>query len=120
MPDPDARTQRILDEIRVIPKGFVRAYWDLDPQAPRNVGRILATTHHDPVPWQRVVRADGSIPKGERQAELLRRERVPMRGARVDLPQARYPASLAPPSPRPRGNRPSPPRSRRWPRLTRR
>ncbi len=92
MPDPDARTLRILDEVRVIPAGFVRAYSDVDPSAPRQVGRVLATTHEE-VPWHRVVRADGSVPMGERQAELLRRERVPMRGARVDLAQARYPAS---------------------------
>ena len=92
MPDADARTQRIMDQVRAIPKGFVRAYSDVDPSAPRLVGRILATTHADDLPWHRVVRADGSVPMGERQAALLRAERVPMRGARVDLPQARYPA----------------------------
>ena len=97
MPD-DPRTDRILDAIRAIPKGFVRAYSDVDPAAPRLVGRILATTDAD-VPWWRMVRADGSVPKGAHQLDLLRRERVPMRGARVDMPAARYPA--APPGPRP-------------------
>lgn len=92
MPDADERTRRVLDEVRAIPRGFVRAYSDVDPAAPRLVGRILATTGAD-VPWHRVVRADGSVPMGARQAELLRAERVPMRGARVDLAQARYPAS---------------------------
>ena len=85
------RTARILAGVRAIPAGFVRAYSDIDPGAPRLVGRVLATTPED-VPWHRVVRADGSVPKGERQLERLRRERVPMRGARVDLPLARYPA----------------------------
>jgi len=49
---------------------------------------VLATTNQD-VPWFRVVRADGSIPKGERQRELLLRDGVPMRGDRVDLDRAR-------------------------------
>jgi len=66
----------------------VQTYGDIDSKAPRLVGRILATTHQD-LPWYRVVRADGSIPKGKVQAELLRREGVPMRGDRVDLDQAR-------------------------------
>lgn len=77
--------------MRAIPPGFVRAYSDIDPAAPRLVGRVLATTTEE-VPWHRVVRADGSVPKGERQLEHLRRERVPMIGDRVDLPRARYPA----------------------------
>jgi methylated-DNA-protein-cysteine methyltransferase related protein len=38
-----------------------------------------------------VVRADGSIPKGAHQRELLVREGVPMRGDRVDLKVARVP-----------------------------
>jgi DNA-3-methyladenine glycosylase II len=86
------REDRILDGVRAIPKGFVRAYSDVDGAAPRLVGRILAGTDAD-VPWWRVVRADGSVPKGERQLELLRRERVPMNGLRVDMSAARYPAS---------------------------
>jgi DNA-3-methyladenine glycosylase II len=104
MADADARAERILDQVRVIPKGFVRAYSDVDPSAPRLVGRVLATVHDD-VPWHRVVRADGSVPMGERQLELLRAERVPMRGARVDLSQARYPPG--PPAGPPPAVRPS-------------
>lgn len=92
---PGARADRILAEVRAIPKGFVRAYSDIDPAAPRLVGRVLAGTG-DEVPWHRVVRADGSVPKGERQRERLRRERVPMDGGRVDLLRARYPPSPPP------------------------
>ena len=95
MPDGDPRAARILDEVRAIPRGFVRAYSDVEPGAPRVVGRVLATTNEE-VPWHRVVRADGSAPKGEPQLALLRKERVPMRGNRVDMAQARYPA--APPA----------------------
>jgi methylated-DNA-protein-cysteine methyltransferase-like protein len=57
-------------------------------RAPRLVGRVLATTHQG-LPWHRVVRADGSIPKGQRQRELLLEEGVPMRGDKVDLDRAR-------------------------------
>ena len=79
--------------IRAIPAGFVRTYGDLDPKAPRLVGRILATTQED-LPWHRVVRADGSIPMGARQRRLLLQEGVPMRGDRVDLRQARLPSGI--------------------------
>jgi alkylated DNA nucleotide flippase Atl1 len=48
------------------------------------VGFVLATTH-EAVPWHRIVRADGSLPKGENQRALLARERVPFRGDRVDM-----------------------------------
>ena len=65
----DARVAGIIDRIRDIPKGSVQAYSDIDPAAPRLVGRVLATTHED-LPWHRVVRADGSIPKGRRQRDL--------------------------------------------------
>ena len=84
------RAARILAGVRAIPEGFVRTYGDLDPGAPRLVGRILAETD-ELVPWQRVVRADGTLPKGERQRALLRDEGVPLRGDRVDLAQARLP-----------------------------
>ncbi len=78
----------IVQRIRSIPKGNVQSYGGIDPGAPRLVGRVLATTHRD-LPWHRVVRADGSIPQGERQRELLRREGVAMRGDRVDMKRAR-------------------------------
>ena len=74
----------IIERIRSIPPGSARAYSDIDPEAPRLVGRVLATTHQD-LPWHRVVRADGSIPKGKRQRDLLVKEGVPMRGDRVDI-----------------------------------
>jgi alkylated DNA nucleotide flippase Atl1 len=78
----------IVERIRRIPKGSVQTYGGIDPQAPRLVGRVLATTHQN-LPWHRVVRADGSIPRGQRQRELLLKEGVAMRGDRVDLKRAR-------------------------------
>jgi methylated-DNA-protein-cysteine methyltransferase related protein len=90
------RIAGIVASIRQIPMGSVRTYGEIDPEAPRLVGRVLATTHED-LPWQRVIRADGSIPKGQRQRELLLAEGVPMRAERVDLFRARLdlPASVA-------------------------
>ena len=78
----------IIERIRDIPQGQVQTYGDIDPVAPRLVGRVLATTHDD-LPWFRVVRADGTIPKGQRQRDLLIQDGVPMRGDRVDLDRAR-------------------------------
>jgi alkylated DNA nucleotide flippase Atl1 len=87
------RTERIVSRVREIPAGFVRTYGDIDPHAPRFVGHVLATTHDD-LPWHRVVRADGRIPRGEKQRELLLKEGVRMRGDRVDLRDARLPREV--------------------------
>ena len=84
-----------MKRVRAIPVGFVRTYGDIDPGAPRLVGHVLATVH-DGLPWHRVVRADGSLPQGEVQRELLLAEGVPMRGDRVDLRQARLPPDVSP------------------------
>jgi methylated-DNA-protein-cysteine methyltransferase-like protein len=88
----ESRAERIVERVRAIPEGYVRTYGDIDPGAPRLVGRVLSTIHD--LPWHRVVRADGTIPKGERQRELLLAEGIPMRGARVDLKEARFPPEL--------------------------
>ena len=74
----------MLDRVRAIPVGFVRAYGDVSPGAPRVAGAVLATCDDPAVPWWRVVRADGSLAKGDRQRALLEAEGVPFRGARVD------------------------------------
>lgn len=89
-----ARRARILARIRAIPEGFVQTYGDVDPAAPRLVGRVLSTHEADDLPWHRVVRADGSVAKGRRQLTLLRREGVPIRSGRVDLRVARLPRAL--------------------------
>jgi alkylated DNA nucleotide flippase Atl1 len=87
------RRERIVAAVRSIPEGFVRTYGDIEPGAPRVVGQVLSSTHD--LPWQRVVRSDGSIPQGRRQRELLLREGIPMRGDRVDLRLARLPPELS-------------------------
>jgi methylated-DNA-protein-cysteine methyltransferase related protein len=87
------RRERIVAAVRSIPEGFVRTYCDIEPGAPRLVGQVLSSTHD--LPWQRVVRSDGSIPQGRRQRELLLREGTPMHGDRVDLRLARLPPELS-------------------------
>src|SRR5690349_17859903 len=76
--DHEARVAEILDRIRDIPPGHVQTYGDIDPAAPRLVGRVLASTHEDGLPWFRVVRSDGSVAKGAHQLELLRKDGVPL------------------------------------------
>jgi alkylated DNA nucleotide flippase Atl1 len=78
--------------VRAIPVGFVRTYGDISPGAPRVAGAVLHACHDAAVPWQRVVRADGSLAKGDRQRRLLEAEGVPFRGSRVDMRVARLPA----------------------------
>jgi alkylated DNA nucleotide flippase Atl1 len=85
------RTERVLARIRDTPPGFVRAYGDVSPGAPRFAGTVLAACDDPGVPWHRIVRADGSLAKGDRQRRLLEAEGVPFRGDRVDMRTARLP-----------------------------
>ena len=89
--DDTPRAQQVLERVRAIPPGFVRTYGDISPGAPRFAGTVLSGTHADDLPWHRVVRADGSLAKGERQRALLEEEGIPFRGDRVDMRAARLP-----------------------------
>ncbi|HUN79572.1 MAG TPA: MGMT family protein [Solirubrobacteraceae bacterium] len=80
----DAR-EVILARVRAIPAGFVRTYGDVSPGAPRVAGHVLSQSNDRDAPWHRVVRADGTLAKGERQRRLLEAEGVPFRGDRVQL-----------------------------------
>ena len=86
-----SRADRVLQRIRAVPPGFVRAYGDVSPGAPRFAGSVLAACDDPDVPWHRIVRADGSRAKGRRQRDLLEAEGVPFRGDRVDMRLARIP-----------------------------
>jgi alkylated DNA nucleotide flippase Atl1 len=81
----------VLARVRAIPPGFVRTYGDLSPGAPRFAGAVLSGNDDPDVPWHRVVRADGSLAKGDRQRALLEAEGIPFRGDRVDMRAARLP-----------------------------
>ena len=83
-----SREARVLDRIRNTPEGFVRAYGDVSPGAPRFAGTVLSGNDDPTLPWWRIVRADGSLAKGERQRALLAAEGVPFVDGRVDLEEA--------------------------------
>jgi methylated-DNA-protein-cysteine methyltransferase related protein len=88
----EQRAAEVLRRVRSVPEGRVTTYGDLTPGAPRFAGAVLSATDED-VPWQRIVRADGSLAKGERQRRLLVAEGVPFRGERVDMREAWVPVS---------------------------
>jgi alkylated DNA nucleotide flippase Atl1 len=85
------RARRVIELVKDVPEGFVRTYGDLEPGAPRFAGTVLAHHSEPDVPWHRIVRADGSLAKGERQRRLLEAEGVPFRGGRVDMRVVRLP-----------------------------
>lgn len=85
------RARQILDRVRATPPGFVRTYGDVSPGAPRFAGTVLHGCDDRGVPWHRIVRADGSLAKGDRQRVLLEAEGVPFRRGRVDMRVARLP-----------------------------
>ena len=89
------RANDVLRRIKLVPPGFVTTYGDVSPGAPRFAGMVLADCDDPKVPWQRVVRADGSLAKGERQRRLLEAEGVPFAGERVDMSAAWFPADAA-------------------------
>jgi methylated-DNA-protein-cysteine methyltransferase related protein len=88
--NPD-RVKGVLDRIRRVPAGLVTTYGDLSPSAPRFAGQVLSECHDPDIPWQRVVRADGSLAKGDEQRRLLEAEGVPFKGKRVDMDAAWVP-----------------------------
>jgi methylated-DNA-protein-cysteine methyltransferase related protein len=87
----EERAAEVLRRVRSVPEGRVTTYGDLSPGAPRFAGAVLSECRDPSVPWQRIVRADGSLAKGERQRRLLEAEGVPFRGERVDMREAWVP-----------------------------
>jgi methylated-DNA-protein-cysteine methyltransferase-like protein len=88
----ESRELDVIGSVREIPAGFVRTYGDVSPGAPRFAGTVLFECDDPDLPWWRVVRADGSLAKGDRQRRQLIAEGVPFRGARVDMRAARLPS----------------------------
>ncbi|KJS58356.1 MGMT family protein [Streptomyces rubellomurinus] len=99
----------VLDLTERIPPGRVMTYGDvaeyLGQGGPRQVGRVMAL-YGGPVPWWRVIRADGRLLPGHEQRALARyrAEGTPLRERtdppRVDLRRARWdgrPTSAKPP-----------------------
>src|SRR3954468_18058102 len=86
-----ASAEEVLRRVRSVPRGRVTTYGDLSPGAPRFAGAVLSECHDASVPWHRVVRADGSLAKGDRQRRLLEAEGGPFRGERGDMGAGRLP-----------------------------
>jgi len=91
-----SREFEVLERVRSIPEGFVSTYGDVSPGAPRFAGTVLFQADDPDLPWWRVVRADGSLAKGDRQRALLRAEGAPFLSARVDMGSARLPGEAEP------------------------
>jgi methylated-DNA-protein-cysteine methyltransferase related protein len=87
----EQRAEEVLRRVRLVPEGRVTTYGDLSPGAPRFAGTVLSECDEPDVPWHRIVRADGSLAKGERQRRLLDAEGVPFSGERVDMREAWVP-----------------------------
>jgi methylated-DNA-protein-cysteine methyltransferase related protein len=87
----ERRAAEVLRRVRSVPEGRVTTYGDLSPAAPRFAGSVLSECDEPDVPWHRIVRADGSLAKGDRQRRLLDDEGVPFRGERVDMREAWVP-----------------------------
>ena len=88
--DRDEYVERVLRCVERIPRGRVTTYGaiaDVVGSGPRQVGSVMAR-EGGPVPWWRVVRADGSLPpshQGEARERYLE-EGTPLRPTgRIDL-----------------------------------
>jgi methylated-DNA-protein-cysteine methyltransferase-like protein len=76
---------RIYDVVRHIPSGRVATYGQVaavvgPSVTAQQVGEAMAALRHDqvepPVPWQRVINAQGKVSTGPRQQQLLEQEGV--------------------------------------------
>lgn len=92
--DPEEYVERVLAVVEQIPRGRVSTYGAIADQVgsggPRKVGRVMSQ-YGGPVPWWRVVRADGSLPPshGDEARAAYLDEGTPLRpSGRVDMPQA--------------------------------
>ena len=99
-PDPEEYAEAVLSCVEEVPRGRVTTYGAIAEHVglrlggggPRQVGSVLAA-HGGPVPWWRVVRADGSLPASHndeaRQHYLA--EGTPLRpSGAVDIKAARW------------------------------
>ncbi|KXK63548.1 cysteine methyltransferase [Micromonospora rosaria] len=94
---PEEYVEAVLDLVERIPPGRVMSYGAVaDALADRSgrnsarlVGSIMAR-YGSAVPWHRVVTSAGRLPPGHevRARALLRAERTPLRGDRVDIAAA--------------------------------
>lgn len=89
--------EAVLSIVEAVPRGRVTTYGaiaDVVGSGPRLVGNVMAR-HGGPVPWWRVVRADGSLPPSHQDEarQLYLEEGTPLRrsGTAVDIVEAFWP-----------------------------
>jgi alkylated DNA nucleotide flippase Atl1 len=93
--DRDAYVEAVLSLVERVPPGRVTTYGAVADAVglggPRQVGSVMAT-YGGPVPWWRVVRADGSLPPShDRAREHYLAEGTPLRpSGRVDMAKAAW------------------------------
>ena len=103
--DPEEYVEHVLSCVERVPRGRVTTYGAiaevvgavLGGGGPRQVGSILSA-HGGPVPWWRVVRADGSLPSSHQGEARLRylEEGTPLRASgNVDIKQALFRPELS-------------------------
>ena len=91
--DPEEYVESVLAIVEAIPRGRVTSYGaiaEVVGGGPRRVGSVMAQ-HGGPVPWWRVVRADGSLPPSHHDQARQRylEEGTPLRpGGGVDMTHA--------------------------------
>jgi methylated-DNA-protein-cysteine methyltransferase related protein len=95
----DEYVEEVLKVVESIPAGRVMSYGAIAEYVRERLGRGTArqvgtvmSRYGGPVPWHRVVAADGRLVPGH-EAEATRRHRregTPMRGAKVDIATAAW------------------------------
>ena len=92
--DREEYVEAVLSVVERVPAGRVTTYGaiaeHLGSGGPRRVGNVLAQ-HGGPVPWWRVVRADGSLPRshGDEARQAYLAEGTPLRSSgRPDMTAA--------------------------------
>ena len=106
--DWEEYTERVLQCVEQVPRGRATTYGviaevvgaRLGGGGPRLVGSVMAA-HGGPVPWWRVVRADGSLPSSHQGEARLRylEEGTPLRASgNVDIKRALFRPELVRPT----------------------
>lgn len=94
VPDHEAYVEQVLSIVESIPPGRATTYGlvadAVGRGGARGVGRVMAL-YGAPVPWWRVVRADGSLPDSHQREALghYREESTPLRGSLRDAAHLR-------------------------------
>ena len=86
MTGPDSFPDAVREVVAGLPPGGCASYGEVAaeagyPGAARAVGNVLASS--DGLPWWRVIRADGTVPKGAEQVLRLEAEGVRIVRGRV-------------------------------------